>query len=207
MEFPERLTALQPFFGSWLLDSLLGEGSYGKVYRIKREEMGETTYAALKWIFLPKSQTELDEYRAENLTEEALRTLYRETVRQFREEIVLMNKLRGNSHIVNYEDHLIVERKDEIGWDILIRMELLTPLTKRFRDGMTVGDVVKLGLDLCDGLSLCAKAKIIHRDIKADNIFITPYGDFKLGDFGVARSLERTVTHMSRQGTPLYMAP
>ena len=206
-DFPERLTALQPFWGSWVLDSFIGEGSYGKVFRIRREEMEKTTYAALKWITLPKNRSELDEYRTEGLMENDVQRLYRESVHRFREEIDLMSQLRGNSHIVNYEDHLILERKNEIGWDILIRMELLTPLNQRFREGMTVGDVVKLGLDICDALERCAKAYVIHRDIKPDNIFISQFGDYKLGDFGVARSLDETATHLSKQGTPVFMAP
>ena len=204
---PERLVALQPLWGVWVLDSYIGEGSYGKVFRIRREEMGTTTYAALKWIMLPKSQTELSEYRTEGLREDEVRQLYRDNISRFREEIDMMNRLKGNSHIVNYEDHLILERNEEIGWDILIRMELLKPLSGRYQEGMTVGDVVKLGLDLCDALALCAKAHIIHRDIKPDNIFISPFQEYKLGDFGVARSLEETATHLSRQGTPVYMAP
>ncbi|HNW87246.1 MAG TPA: DUF6273 domain-containing protein [Candidatus Limiplasma sp.] len=206
-DFPERLTALQPFWGSWVLDSFIGEGSYGKVFRIRREEMEKTTYAALKWITLPKNRSELDEYRTEGLMENDVQRLYRESVHRFREEIDLMSQLRGNSHIVNYEDHLILERKNEIGWDILIRMELLTPLNQRFREGMTVGDVVKLGLDICDALERCAKVYVIHRDIKPDNIFISQFGDYKLGDFGVARSLDETATHLSKQGTPVFMAP
>ena len=206
-DFPERLIALQPFWDSWLLDSFIGEGSYGKVYRIRREEMGVTTFAALKWITLPHNQSELSEYRSEGLSEDNMRQLYRENIRRFREEIDLMAQLKGNSHVVNYEDHLIRERKDEIGWDILIRMEWLTPLSNVVRAGITVGDVVKLGLDICDALALCAKAHIIHRDIKSDNIFISRFGEYKLGDFGVARSMEDQATHLSRQGTPTYMAP
>lgn len=85
-----------------MLDSFIGEGSYGKVYRICREEMGVTTFAALKWITLPHNQSELNEYRTEGLSEDNIRQLYRENVRRFREEIDLMAQLKGNSHVVSY---------------------------------------------------------------------------------------------------------
>ena len=91
-----------------------------------------------------------------------------------------MSKLRGNSHIVSFEDHAFIERKDEIGWDILIRMELLTPLPARICS-MTVGDVVRMSIDMCDALATCSQYRIIHRDIKPDNILINKKGDYKLG--------------------------
>lgn len=56
-------------------------------------------------------------------------------------------------------------------------------------------------------MELCAFKKVIHRDIKPDNIFVSEYGDFKLGDFGVARHIERMNAEMSKKGTPTYMAP
>ena len=39
-----------------------------------------------------------------------------------------MNTLKGSGNIVSYEDHAVIEHEDGIGWDIIIRMELLTPL-------------------------------------------------------------------------------
>ena len=48
---------------------------------------------------------------------------------------------------------------------------------------------------------------MIHRDIKPQNIFITSKGDYKLGDFGVARTMEKTMSGMSKKGTYNYMAP
>ena len=39
-----------------------------------------------------------------------------------------MSNFKGNSNVVSYEDHMIVPHEDGKGWDILIRMELLTPM-------------------------------------------------------------------------------
>jgi NIMA (never in mitosis gene a)-related kinase len=53
------------------------------------------------------------------------------------------------------------------------------------------------------GLNICHRKKVIHRDIKADNIYISKANVAKLGDFGVSRTLSSTVD-MSRTmaGTP-----
>ena len=205
--FPERIRALEPFWGAWRLADTLGEGSFGKVFRIQRQGVEGMEQAALKWISLPQSPSEIRSMLQEGQTERSVREHYASIVEEFKREIVMMNRLRGDSHTVRCEDYAIIERPGEIGWDILIRMELLQTLTERFAQGMTVRDVVQLGCDMCDALILCGKNQIIHRDIKPANIFVSRRDGYMLGDFGVARQLERAQTNMSRKGTPFYMAP
>ena len=61
---------------------------------------------------------------------------------------------------------------------------------------------------ICAGaLELCQRYNIIHRDIKPENIFVSDTGDFKLGDFGIARTVEKTTSGLSKKGTYTYMAP
>ena len=103
---------------------------------------------------------------------------------------------------------MIIEHEEDIGWDILIRMELLTPLVElTSQSQMEENEVIKLGVDLCKALELCRMYDIIHRDIKPENIFIAANGDYKIGDFGVAKTIEKTKMGLSRKGTYLYMAP
>ena len=119
-----------------------------------------------------------------------------------------MSKLKGNSNIVSYEDHMVVPHENDPGWDILIRMELLTPLNKHYSEnGMTKTDVILLGIDMCRALEVCKRNNIVHRDIKPENIFVSVNGDYKLGDFGVAKSMENANNSFSKKGTCFYMAP
>lgn len=123
-------------------------------------------------------------------------------------EVEFMSNLKGHSNIVSYEDHLIKEKKNEIGWILYIRMELLTSLFDHLKKiKMKTGDIIKLGIDICYALEVCQKYKIVHRDIKPENIFFSEIGNYKLGDFGVARYLEKTSLGLSIGGTKLYMAP
>jgi len=105
-------------------------------------------------------------------------------------------------------DHEVIPHEDGIGWDILIRMELLTPLQEH-TDLLNISrdEVVKLGIDICKALEKCQKEDIIHRDIKPENIFVSADNNYKLGDFGVARTIEKTTSNFTRVGTPPYMAP
>ena len=119
-----------------------------------------------------------------------------------------MEYFRGNSYIVSVEDFKVMEYLDAIGWEISIRMEYLTSFMDYCAEKqLTEKEVIKLGMDLSKALEYCRKLKIIHRDIKPENIFVSRFGDFKLGDFGIARELERTMSGFSKKGTYSYMAP
>ncbi len=206
MYLPKELQKYEPFFGQWYADKLIGKGSYGSVYRIVREEFGDRYEAALKWLPLPQDEDQITTFRNRGIGDTEIQHYYRDMMLKLRSEIRLMNEFRGNGHIVSMEDHLIQERTDTIGFDVLIRMELLAPLPQ-LTSSLYIKDVIQLGIDLCQALEDCSIRGIIHRDIKPDNIFRSSLGAFKLGDFGVARQLEASGSALSRRGTPLYMAP
>jgi len=70
-------------------------------------------------------------------------------------------------------------------------------------------DVVrKIAKDLVQALHYLHSNRVIHRDMKPQNILICPNGVVKLCDFGFARVMsQQTVVLTSIKGTPLYMAP
>ena len=198
----------EPIFGSWYLSRLIGRGSFGKVFEITREEYGKTYRAALKVISVPQDDDDVKMHMSAGNDAGSISEYYEEILKEIINENDIMSKLKGNSNIVSYEDHQIIPHEDGIGYDILIRMELLAPLLDRMVEKkLDEKEVVKLGIDMCKALELCHRKNIIHRDIKPQNIFISDNGDFKLGDFGIARTMEKTTGGMSRKGTYDYMAP
>ncbi len=201
----EKITQVWP---EWVAEKALGKGSYGTVYKAVRSGNNITSQAAIKVISIPSDSSELDSLRSEGLTEESAKTYFRGIVDDFVSEIQLMEVMKGVQNIVSVEDYKVVEKSDEIGWDIYIRMELLTPFnTYICKNRMTEMDVVRLGIDICTALEICNRCSIIHRDIKPENIFINDFGYFKLGDFGIAKKLENATGNMSQKGTYNYMAP
>lgn len=192
----------------WHEDCVLGEGSFGKVYRAKRVEYGRTFYSAIKVLTVPKGPQEIKLARTQGLNDNEIYNYFRGVVDNLLNEITLMDNLKGAQNIVGIEDYRIIEREGEIGWDIFIRMELLTPFDSFVSaPDFSQRDVIKLGVDICTALESCEQNYIIHRDIKPDNIFISRFGEYKLGDFGIARKLETTQANLSRKGTLNYMAP
>nr|WP_294668959.1 serine/threonine-protein kinase [uncultured Blautia sp.] len=192
----------------WKLVEKIGEGSFGKVYKAKRTERGRSFYSAIKIITIPENKGELDSVRSELNNEQSTREYFRNLVEDCVQEIYTMEHFCGNSHVVSFEDFKIVEYLDEIGWDIYIRMEYLTSFMDYCTGKeLTEKEVIKLGCDLTMALHYCRKLNIIHRDVKPENIFVSRFGDFKLGDFGIAREQARTMGSMSKKGTYSYMAP
>lgn len=204
----EEYRKYEPIFGSWYITRLIGSGSFGKVFEITRTELGTTFRSALKIIPVPQDSSDIKLRITEGSSKEDLSEYYEETLKEIVNETSVMAKVKGKSNIVSYEDHMIIPHDDGIGYDILIRMELLTPLINRLLNGnLSEDEVVRLGIDMCKALDLCHKKKIIHRDIKPQNIFIDDTGEFKLGDFGIAKTIEKTTGGMSKKGTYKYMAP
>jgi len=61
---------------------------------------------------------------------------------------------------------------------------------------------------MCLAIKHVHDRKIIHRDIKTQNVFMTKGGDIQLGDFGIAKPLQLTLQKIkSVVGTPYYMSP
>ena len=192
----------------WKIIRLLGEGSYGRVFEMERTEFGQTYQAALKVITVPQSKAEIGSILSEGMSTPQAEAYFHGIVEELVHEFSIMFKLKGTANIVSCEDLRVLEHPDGIGWDILIRMELLHPLLPYvYEHPMARRDIIKLGIDICKALERCQRYNVIHRDIKPENIFISDNGDYKLGDFGIARTIERTTSGLSKKGTYSYMAP
>ena len=192
----------------WSITRLLGEGSYGRVFEIERAEFAQTYRAALKVITVPQSKAEIESILSEGMSTPQAEAYFHGIVEELMHEFSIMFELKGTANVVSCEDLRVLEHPDGIGWDILIRMELLHPLLPYvYEHPMARRDIIKLGIDICKALELCQRYNIIHRDIKPENIFISDNGDYKLGDFGIARTIERTTSGLSKKGTYSYMAP
>lgn len=190
----------------WKTVGLIGRGSFGAVYEIQRDVLGETERAALKVISIPQNSNDIDEMYSEGYDDESVTATFKEHLKSIVSEYSLMRKMSDCVNIVKCDDIRYVQHDDGIGWDIFIKMELLTPLTKALPEAIPERMVIKLAKDICAALDTCKKYEVIHRDIKPQNIFVSSSGDYKLGDFGIAKVVERTAGG-TKIGTYKYMAP
>ena len=194
--------------GKWRITASIGAGSFGRVFKIERSDGLLSETSALKVITVPRSDAELQALRSGGMSTAQARQYLEGMANDVVREVSIMSKLKGCSNIVSYEDCEKVPHAGGIGWDILIRMELLHPLlTYAYEHPFSRRDIIKLGIDISRALELCQRYNIIHRDVKPENIFVSENGDFKLGDFGISRSFAQTAAASTRVGTGNYMAP
>ena len=169
----------------------LGQGTYGKVYLTKHEDTNELYVLKEVDLSMLKSKQK----------EQAIK------------EIRFLNSFK-HPCIISYEDYFQVKYKGHI----------ILYIVMQYADGGDLGRLIKTAqqsnsyihedqiIDWFVQLALALKhihdRKIIHRDIKSDNIFLMKDGSIKLGDFGVARLLNKTLDQAQTQvGTPYYLSP
>lgn len=190
----------------WTITKVLGRGSFGTVYEIQREMFGNVETAALKVISIPQNESDIEEMRNDGYDEKSISGVFDGYLESIVSEYSMMRKMNGCSNVVNCDDVRYEKHADGIGWDIYIKMEILSPLTKVLPAYYSEETVIRIAKDICEALVLCSKYNIVHRDIKPQNIFFSSNGDYKLGDFGVAKTVERTMGG-TKIGTYKYMAP
>ena len=195
-------------FNDWVIVREIGKGATGCVFEIQKTGTDAEIRSALKVIQIPRSQSDVKAVMAEGMSWLSAISYFSDFVDEIRNEIRTMVLLKEHPNIVSYEDHCIIEHPDEIGWDILIKMELLMPMTDWMMENpMDEATVIRFGQEISSALGFAAAHRLIHRDVKPGNIFVDSMGNFKLGDFGIARVMDKTTGGLSRKGTEGYMPP
>ena len=206
---------LKTFWPQWRVIRCLGEGTFGDVFEINRDDFGILEKSAMKMIrirdgaetvaLIPPSGEAVSRAKDQDGSTEIPEA--------FRNEIQIMEELKGAPNIVIIEDYHF--KRDESAAMLFVRMELLTSfqqmITERQRDQLpfTIPEVLKIGRDICTALMYCEERGIIHRDIKPANLFKDSFGNYKVGDFGVSRRMDTVhmALTMTGIGTISYMAP
>jgi NIMA (never in mitosis gene a)-related kinase 1/4/5 len=165
---------------------VLGEGSFGKCYLV--ETASDKARCVIKQIDIKHMSPEEKE----------------ETIR---EALILRNLSHPN--IIRFRNaYTTKKQKLCIVMDFADGGDLQGKIKERSGRLFNEDQIIDWFVQICLGIKHVHDRKILHRDLKSQNIFLTRTGRIKLGDFGIAKVLSATVDNASTMvGTPYYLSP
>ena len=187
--------------------TIIGEGSFEKVYKVKMKEKNE--YRALKLIDKNKIKLGIkNEYCKQNVEKE-----FKDYFEDFYREIEFM-QFCGNSNKFSVKYYENFENDNEFAIVMELCDENLLEFCRRKKQGFNFKDIYTLLSQLNNTFKIMSENKIAHRDLKLENILIK-YEDkakyiytFKLTDYGISKKLLSLSKRFSSQvGTLNIMAP
>lgn len=168
--------------GKYVIDRVIGVGGFGITYAAHHGVLG-TKYAIKELFVSGRSIREDNHYTVflQNLEEER----YQKIRKRFFDEAKTLTKL-NNPHVVKVID---VFEENNTSYIVMDYVEGETLLSKIQRNGpIAFQEAVNYIAQLSEAVEYIHKKHILHRDIKPDNVMITPEEQVVLIDFGSARS-------------------
>lgn len=113
---------------------------------------------------------------------------------------------------LNHKNIVTIYDIEEEDGEYVIVMEFVEGITLKKKileiKQFPLKDAINIINQLCDALDYAHKNRVVHRDIKPNNIMLTPDGTVKILDFGLAKILEEVISLQTRSmGTPYYVSP
>ncbi len=174
----------------WESEGVLGSGSFGTVYLIRRTEEENTAFAAAKVITVPPSAESVTNAENMGISIDLLSTYFSKFKNDLNWELTMYKTIQS-PHLAPVED-LQVEDAEEPGFSAYIRTGIYTPLSVYFeKTQSTQDDAARMGREIASALEALGEYGMVHGDIKPENILVADSGAYVLGDYGIKRSLEK----------------
>jgi NIMA (never in mitosis gene a)-related kinase 1/4/5 len=176
----------QQVIRDYILKEKLGTGSYGVVYKVLKR--GDKQFYVLKQISLfNMNKAQIDEVKNESKILASLNSMF----------------------IVRYYDSFIDNNNLNIIMEYCDGGDLSHLLNNQMKTGKLPNEdkIWKFFIQISLGIAYIHNKKILHRDLKTLNIFLTKDDKVKIGDLGVAKVLNQTNFARTFVGTPYYLSP
>ncbi|XP_074671877.1 serine/threonine-protein kinase Nek3 isoform X3 [Strix aluco] len=163
---------------------VLGEGSFGRALLV-HHRISDQKYA-MKEIRLPMSSSDVENSR---------------------KEAVLLAKMK-HPNIVAYKESFEADGHLYIVMEYCDDGDLMQKIKHQRGKLFPEDTILHWFVQMCLGVKHIHDKRVLHRDIKSKNVFLTQNGKVKLGDFGSARLLAHPVSYACTYvGTPYYVPP
>ena len=170
----------------FIIKSRLGIGSYGTVYKVSKKNTSKI-YVIKQISLLDVSEKQINEYKS---------------------EAKLLSLIKSN-YVVKYYDSFIENNNLNILMEYCAGGDLYQYIEKNKKKKIKLKEktIWQIFIQMILGLYSIHKKKILHRDLKSQNIFLTKELNIKIGDFGVSKRLIQTNFAKTFIGTPYYLSP
>lgn len=170
----------------------LAHGSFGVAVLMRRKQPGDGDKSGLLVV------KEID-----------LALMPRRERQEARNEVDVLRSL-SHVNVIAYIDTFLEADRLCIAMEFADAGDLASELSRRKATGRPIvdDDAMAIFQQCCSGLRHTHANHVVHRDLKCQNIFLTSQGVVKIGDYGIAKSLDHTTMKVqSKVGTPFYTAP
>ncbi|XP_016887319.1 serine/threonine-protein kinase Nek3 isoform X2 [Cynoglossus semilaevis] len=163
---------------------VIGEGSFVRALLVRTRSSQEEH--VLKEIRLPKSHSKLEDSRR---------------------EAILLSRMK-HPNIVAFREAFEVDGLLCVVMEFCSGGDLLQRIKQQKSAQFCVNDILRWFSQMCAGARYIHDKRVLHRDLKSKNIFLTENGTVKVGDFGSACILNSSKAYAQTYvGTPYYVAP
>lgn len=171
----------------YIIKERIGVGSYGTIYKVMPKNSKQILVLKQIPFLTSESKEEIEEVKNEATILSQLNSRF--VVKSF------------DSFEENNSLNIVMEYCE--GGDLCSYLNTMKKYTKVLNENQ----IWKFFIQLSLGLDYIHKRKILHRDLKTMNIFLTKELDIKIGDLGVAKRLLNTARAYTFIGTPFYLSP
>ncbi|XP_075842415.1 serine/threonine-protein kinase Nek3 isoform X4 [Microtus pennsylvanicus] len=173
-----------PSMDDYTVLSVIGQGSFGRALLVRQESSNQKF--AMKEVRLPKSFSD---------------------TQKSRKEAVLLAKMK-HPNIVAFQESFEAEGHLYIVMEYCDGGDLMQKIKQQKGKLLPEDTILNWFVQICLGVNHIHKKRVLHRDIKSKNVFLTQNGKVKLGDFGSARLLSSPMAFACTYvGTPYYVPP
>lgn len=171
--------------GQYQIITLIGQGSYAKIYKVSKENSN-------KVLVLKQMQITQDD----------------DSLEQFQTEVKILSTI-NSPYIIKYYDNFESPSSYNIITEYCENGDLGQLIAQYQTQSKKMNEILiwKFFIQISLGLQYLHSKKILHRDIKSNNIFLTKELNAKIGDLGIAKILYNTSHAHTFIGTPYYLSP
>ena len=203
-----EIKLISPLLDDFIIGDVFSE--HNGVCCVPAMKNNSDTRYIVKVISIPASQVQVDAFLQAGIyqTTEAAKGYFAQQAADVEIELGILSKLSALEGFLNYEGYQIVEKEDEIGFDVYLLATYKHSLERQFRKyPMTHLGAVNLGLDICAALSVARQAGYMVADLKPSNIFIGEDNAYRIGDIGFLPTNSLRFATLHDRYRSVYTAP